>query len=195
MGALGQHALSQGCLRMESCALKVSACDLAGQHGAGGLRVGLGSAGQAYGGVQSSAVFTKKVHLITARELGGAGGINRPGQGFGHHAVGGKQLLRGLKTNAQLWAEGGAALLKTSLCPGNPGLGYFEAGVAGQRVFNQGVELCIAQGNPPVRRWRGLGCGLGGQSHRWPIPQGGRGTALWQVGTGTQTQHRAAQEG
>ena len=186
--ALGQGALCHLQLTLDTHPLEVVARHIAGQQHAGGLGVCLGGAALANGRIQRSAVLTKQIELPVARGLQGGNLALTTGYRGGHQAIAGVELAGGVQPGVQLGGAGGIGVVDGGHHTLHPGLGHAQAGVVGQGLVHQLVQLRIAIGFPPlaVQRHAVGGNGLGRQARLLGRHGFGLRKDAGEIGTGGQ---------
>ena len=161
-GALGQGALGQPGLFIQTQQIKISSDHLAGQQQTRGLPVRLHRAGGAQRSRQRGVVFAKKVKFPAAGKLNRAVGDHRTGQRRGHQTGFGVALAGDVQLPTDLRQISRAGGIHRRLRTGQTRLRHLQAGVVGQRLGDQTAQLVIFKGAPPL--------GIhGGRQHGWHI--------------------------
>ena len=161
-GALGQGALGQPGLFIQTQPVEISSGHLAGQKQTRGLPVRLHRTGRAQRCIQRSLVPAEKIKLPAAGELDRAVGDHRTGQRRGHQTGFGVALAGDVQLPTDLRQISRAGDIHRRLRTGQTRLRHLQAGVVGQRLGDQTAQLVIPKGAPPL--------GIhGGRQHGWRI--------------------------
>ena len=156
-GALGQGALGQPGLFIQTQPVEVSSGHLTGQKQTRGLPVCLHCAGSAQRCIQRSAVLAEKIKLPAAGKLDRAVGDCRTRQRRRHQTGFGVALTGDVQLPTDLRHIGCAGGIHSRLGTGQTRLRHLQAGVVGQRLGDQTAQRVISKGAPPLSIHGGRG--------------------------------------